>query len=55
MSFSPLADHLANNLYWSDAERSTIEVYSFNTQHRAVVYHFMGAITPIALTIIPDG
>lgn len=48
------SDELSNNLYWSDAERSTIEVYSFNTQHRAVVKHFMGAETPIALASIPE-
>lgn len=41
-------------MYWSDAERSTIEVYSFNTQHRAVVQHFMGAETPIGLAAIPQ-
>lgn len=48
------SDELANNLYWADAERSTIEVYSFHTQHRAVVQHFMGAETPIALAAIPE-
>lgn len=46
-------DNLANNLYWSDAERSTIEVYSFNTQHRAIVQHFMGTETPIGLATVP--
>lgn len=49
-----LTDELANNLYWTDAERSTIEVYSFNTQNRAVVQHFMGAETPIALAVLTD-
>lgn len=47
-------DELANNLYWTDAQRSTIEVYSFNTQHRAVVQHFQGAETPIALAVVPE-
>ncbi|XP_031628154.1 putative vitellogenin receptor isoform X2 [Contarinia nasturtii] len=47
-------DELANNLYWTDAERSTIEVYSFNTRQRAVVQHFMGSETPIALAAITE-
>lgn len=52
--FICLPDELANNVYWTDAERSTIEVYSFNTQHRAVVQRFIGAETPIALAVIPE-
>lgn len=47
-------DDLSNSLYWSDAERSTIEVYSFDTQHRAVVQNFLGEETPIALAAIPE-
>lgn len=41
-------------MYWTDADRSTIEVYSFNTRHRAIVQHFMGTQTPIALAAIPE-
>lgn len=47
-------DALANNLYWTDAEHSTIEVYSFNTHHRAVVQHFMGTETPVALAVVTE-
>lgn len=48
------ADELSNSLYWSDTERSTIEVYTFDTQHRAVVQNFLGEETPIALAAIPE-
>lgn len=43
-------------MYWTDAERSTVEVYSFHTQHRAIVRHFVGSESniPIALTIVPE-
>ena len=54
IKLSDIADELANNLYWADAIRSTIEVYSFNTQHRAVVQHFMGEGSPIALVAITE-
>lgn len=48
------SDDLANNLYWTDVERGTIEVYSFITQQRAVVKQFVGIETPIALVAIPE-
>lgn len=47
-------DYFANNLYWTDSERSTVEVFSLNTQYRATVVHFMGAETPTGLTVIPE-
>lgn len=47
-------DHLANNIYWTDADRSTIEVFDLDTQHRAIVYHYMGSQTPVALALVPE-
>lgn len=49
-----ILDNYANTLYWTDAERGTIEVYSFNTQHRAIVHHYMGGQRPIGLAIVPE-
>lgn len=47
-------DHLANNLYWTDSERGTVEVFSFNTKQRAVVHHFVDSEKPVGLTIVPE-
>lgn len=53
-SFHVFSDDLANNLYWADTERSTVEVFSFNTHHRAVVQQFVGIETPITLIAVPE-
>lgn len=47
-------DHLANNLYWTDSERSTIEVFDLNRHERTVVSTFLGDQTPIALALVPE-
>ncbi|XP_055684225.1 putative vitellogenin receptor [Lutzomyia longipalpis] len=47
-------DHLSNNLYWTDEERGTVEVYSFNTKHRAIIQHYMGTDKPIAVAVVPE-
>ncbi|XP_053677992.1 putative vitellogenin receptor [Anopheles nili] len=47
-------DYLSNTLYWSDAERSTIEIYSLQTQHRSIIQHYLGDDAPVALAIIPE-
>lgn len=47
-------DHLGNNLYWTDAERGTIEVLSLRSNHQAIVYHYMGTSHPIALAVMPE-
>uniref|UniRef100_A0A182JZY0 EGF-like domain-containing protein n=1 Tax=Anopheles christyi TaxID=43041 RepID=A0A182JZY0_9DIPT len=47
-------DYLSNTLYWSDAERSTIEIYSLQTQHRSIIQHFLGDDAPVALALIPE-
>lgn len=44
------ADPLANNLYFSDEDRGTIEVYSFKTQRRANI-HTYTSDTPVALAV----
>uniref|UniRef100_A0A182PBK9 EGF-like domain-containing protein n=1 Tax=Anopheles epiroticus TaxID=199890 RepID=A0A182PBK9_9DIPT len=54
-SVSALAfDYLSNTLYWSDAERSTIEIYSLQTAHRAIVQHYLGEDAPVALALLPE-
>lgn len=50
----PIADHLGNNLYWSDTSRNTIEVLDLNSNYRAVVASFSGGQSPIALTVLPE-
>uniref|UniRef100_A0A182QRH4 EGF-like domain-containing protein n=1 Tax=Anopheles farauti TaxID=69004 RepID=A0A182QRH4_9DIPT len=47
-------DYLSNTLYWSDAARSTIEIYSLQTHHRSIIQHFLGDDAPIALAVIPE-
>jgi Low-density lipoprotein receptor domain class A len=48
------SDYLANNLYWIDYLKSTIEVYSLNTKKRAVILHFSATDRPIAMALIPS-
>ena len=50
MSFDPLA----NNLYWADSEKGTIEVFSLNTKSRTIVYHFYDTDRPTAIALIPS-
>ncbi|XP_067639802.1 vitellogenin receptor Yl isoform X3 [Eurosta solidaginis] len=47
-------DYLSHNIYWTDAERHVVEVYSLQTSHRAIVSFFAGLEVPIALAIIPE-
>ncbi|XP_040174027.1 putative vitellogenin receptor [Anopheles arabiensis] len=47
-------DYLSNTLYWSDAERSTIEIYSLQTRHRSIIQHYLGDDAPVALALIPE-
>lgn len=47
-------DHLANNLYWIDDVKSTIEVFSLNTKKRAIVLHFSSTDRPIAMALVPS-
>ncbi|XP_002024364.2 putative vitellogenin receptor [Drosophila persimilis] len=46
-------DHLSQNLYWSDAERRVVELYSFHTRHRALIRFFAGQESPIGLSVMP--
>lgn len=50
MSFDPLA----NNLYWADSEKGTIEVFSLNTKSRTIVHHFFDTDRPTAIALIPS-
>lgn len=47
-------DYLANNLYWADSERSTVEVMSLQTRHRAIVQHYLGTESPVGLAVVPE-
>lgn len=47
-------DYLANNLYWSDSERSTIEVYSFQESAHTIVKHFKDTAIPYAIAVVPE-
>lgn len=47
-------DHLAHNLYWTDADRHVIEVLSLQTGHRAIISFFSGLEVPIGMAVIPD-
>lgn len=49
-----LADYLANNLYWIDYEKATIEVFSLNTKRRAIIQHYAGTDKPTALALAPS-
>ncbi|KAG4078550.1 hypothetical protein HA402_004773 [Bradysia odoriphaga] len=46
-------DHLSNNLYWADSEHGTVEVYSMNTKHRAILHHYFPA-KPIGIAVVPE-
>ncbi|KAG4077892.1 hypothetical protein HA402_013826 [Bradysia odoriphaga] len=48
-----ILDHLSNNLYWADSEHGTVEIYSMNTKHRAIVHHYFPA-KPIGIAVIPE-
>ncbi|GAB0094384.1 Putative vitellogenin receptor [Sergentomyia squamirostris] len=47
-------DHLSNNLYWTDVERGTVELYSFTTKHRAIIQHYMADDKPLAVAVVPE-
>ncbi|ALC49752.1 yl [Drosophila busckii] len=47
-------DSQAQNLYWTDAERNVIEVYSLRTHQRALVRFFSGGEQPIGLSVMPQ-
>ncbi|SPP86795.1 putative vitellogenin receptor isoform X2 [Drosophila guanche] len=49
-------DHISENLYWADAERRVLELFSFHTRHRALIRFFAGQESPIGLSVMPaDG
>lgn len=47
-------DYLANNLYWSDSGKSTIEVFSFQESSHAIIKHFKDIAIPFAIAVIPE-
>ncbi|XP_020715459.1 putative vitellogenin receptor isoform X2 [Ceratitis capitata] len=47
-------DHLSHNVYWADAERHVVEVFSLQTRQRAMVNFFAGMQVPIAMALIPE-
>ncbi|XP_019544975.3 putative vitellogenin receptor [Aedes albopictus] len=47
-------DFLGNNLYWTDSERSTVEVFSLQTRHRAIIQHYLGQDVPVALAVVSE-
>ncbi|XP_055844737.1 putative vitellogenin receptor isoform X2 [Episyrphus balteatus] len=47
-------DHLAQNLYWTDSERHTVEAYSMRMRSRAIVHFFSGVDVPIGLGLLPE-
>lgn len=47
-------DYMGNNLYWTDAERNTVEIYSIQNRERAIVAHFTGTEIPIGLALLPE-
>lgn len=53
-TFLCLPDYLANNLYWVDYIKNSIEVFSLNTKKRAVLQHYLGTDKPTALALIPS-
>ncbi|CRL05146.1 CLUMA_CG018156, isoform A [Clunio marinus] len=54
VSVSSMAyDYLANNLYWVDYVKSTIEVYSLNTKKRAIIEHYVGSDRPTTIALAP--
>ena len=52
--FNFLTDYLANNLFWSDSELATIEVFSLNTLEKATLLKFPANDKPIAIALISD-
>lgn len=49
-----ILDYLANNLYWVDYVKGTIEVFSLNRKKRAIVQHYTGTEKPTALVLVPS-
>lgn len=47
-------DYLANNLYWIDHKKGTVEVYSLNQKKRTIVQHYAGTDKPTAMVLIPS-
>ncbi|XP_055910424.1 putative vitellogenin receptor [Eupeodes corollae] len=47
-------DQLAQNLYWTDSERHTVETYSMRMRQRAIVHFFSGVDVPIGIGLLPD-
>lgn len=48
-----IADYLANNLYWVDSIKGTIEVFSLKRKTRAILQHYTGTDVPSALALAP--
>lgn len=46
-------DQLANNLYWTDSERQSVEMISLNTHQRTIVHMFHKDFFPYALVVSP--
>lgn len=44
---------MANNLYYSDAIKGTIEVFSLTKKRRAIVHHYTGNYKPNAIVLVP--
>uniref|UniRef100_W4VRI0 Putative yolkless n=1 Tax=Corethrella appendiculata TaxID=1370023 RepID=W4VRI0_9DIPT len=47
-------DYFANNLYWADSDRRTIEVYSMQTRSRTIIQHYLGTDSPVGLALMPE-
>jgi hypothetical protein len=47
-------DYLANNLYWIDDDKKTLEVFSINMKKRAILQHYSDTEKPIAIALIPS-
>lgn len=51
---SMAVDPVANNLYWTDSDRRTIEMVSMDTKHRTVIHMFHDDIVPYSLVLAPQ-
>lgn len=47
-------DYLANNLYWVDSQKRTLEVYSVGQKKRAIIQNFTGTDEPTAIALAPS-
>lgn len=46
-------DPLANNLYWTDSDRRTVDVFSFHDQHRTTIFMFHDDFIPYSFVLAP--